>query len=815
MPNVYEDSNILAGLQDAVEAFLTATPEGFEQWTAFQSNLLRQVYRSVCAQIQAADPQWVPPQLILHPENDAQDGNDLYIDAIGVHAGSGLLTSLTWHLLMFAHFLTDNFMFQVAPPLGDYPSLAAIVTLQDFPAQALTFNAASLVPGAATPAGFTRSSGSMFVQAFEDLIFSGTAEPERLPADLSRRVVKPANDDLLMYKLTFRSNPSFFLDSYNHPDRGVYQQRLFWQLWLDAAYFLLAHELAHERLGHTRVQPEPKPAEALVREAATDEIALGIVRAIPGFLPSSLMMLFAFCAGLDADPRVNRMDHPFSHDRLLNLASASLREPTGADMRLNVNAGMAFLTTPVGGVLLQIPWDDGSVERSELDIYQYADMDYNAHLLFYLERPPRAVPVTKGGLQNAAFLSLHTFQADLVLRDRVNPECVHHRGSVRIRPARVSNDLLFRYAEDRVLTRVHVVVPTPADWWLGHPGSEAVIENVRQAEEPLEERQDKDGHFRLHNLAYDVRVDFDHDQFVQALPEVSISADPLIRHRAVLAARRCFELNAPALALIYYDWLYRSHDPLLQYTDFLNICQANFKTHQWEALEKAAQDALRLAGGELLPGFHAYLAVCLQRRGELAAALEHVFIEKFAMGRLCEFDRLASEAYAEILRTTGDPVMAAMRRFHLHCDAAQKAAARHPDQALGFYRQALTALREAAHETKVDYLFLREYTAEIELDIALLEGGGLDGPQALFETIVTREPWFVPARIQLARIALKTGLPERARALWHEARGLTWFAHSMVSDFRVIVDQRNPNMVIRQPAAAAQAIGQETAEQTG
>jgi hypothetical protein len=368
-----------------------------------------------------------------------------------------------------------------------------------------------------------------------------------------------------------------------------------------------------------------------------------------------------------------------------------------------------------------------------------------------------------------------------------------------------------------VLTRVHVVVPTPADWWLVHPGSEAVIENVHQAEEPLEERKDDDGHFCLHNLAYDVRLDFDHDQFVQSLPEVSISADPLIRYRAALAARRCVELGAPQLALIYYDWLYRSDDPLLQYSDFRDICQALLVTHQWEALEKAAQDALGLAGGELLPGFHIYLAVCLQRRGELLAALEHVFIEIFGMGELCKYHRLATRGYAEILLMAGDPVLAAMRRFHLHYAAAQKAKAQGPDEALASYRQALTALRQAARKTEANYLFLREYTAEVELDIAQLEGASLDGPRALFEAITAREPWFVPARLQLARIALQAGEPERARSLWREARGLTSFVHSMAFDLRKILDQPNPEVVIiSEPLAAASAfIGPKTEEETG
>ena len=794
LSNIYQDESLRAGCREAVEAFLTITPEGFEQWSAFQEMLLRRVYDTLGEAIHAVDPRRVNPPLIIHPENDLLNGGDLYISTDGVHAGAGLFNRLSFHLLQFAHFLTDNFIWQISPPMGDAPPLADVVALEDFPAQALSFNAASLVPGTVSPAGFTRSIGTMLLEWLQDLTFSGTADPERLQADLSRRVIKPANRDLLMYNRRFEAEPLILLQAYDHPGYAPYLQRLFWQLLLDAAHFLLAHELAHGLLGHAQAAADPTADQSQAEEAETDELALRIVREVPGFLLPSLLMLFAFCSGQEEDVPLHEMDHPFSHDRLLHLSAALLNEPEGEDLRLNVNAGMAFLTTPLSLITLRTQWEDGFAETSELAIHQYADMDYNAHLLLYLERPPRNVPLADGGRQNAFMICQNTFQVDLLLRDRIHPEVVYNRGQVRVRPGGVPDDLAFDYGADRVLTRLRVQIPAPADWWLAHPDAEAVIENVQGAAEPLEELKDDQGNFR-HNLHYEVVVDFDHQKFLQELPESSWEADLFTRHMVLLAARRFVELAAPQLALPYFNWLYRSGDPLLQYPDQVDICQSLLEMQQWEGLEVVAQHALEQAGGELLPGFHIYLAACLEHRGELLEALEHAFIELFGVGDFGKFVSFAKLAYAEIVQVPGNPVMACMRRFHRHYNAAQKAAERSPEKALTRFQKAREALQQACRQAQADYLFLREYVAEVELDICRLEGGDFAAPRGLFEAITTREPWFVPARVQLAWIALLEGDRDRARALWLEARRLTPFLHHMVFNFREALDQPNPNVV--------------------
>lgn len=794
MPSVYKDNDLRVSCEKAVKEFLTFSPKGLKRWNRFQKTLLQRVLDELSESIGAAHPESVIPPLKIYPKSNKLNGGDLYMDMDGIHVGEGLFEVLIFRLLQFAHFLMENFIWQISPPMGDAPPLQDVVALEDFPAQALTFNAASLVPGAVGPMGFARSIGTMLLEWMQDLTFSGTSDPERLQAELSRRVIKPASRDLLMYNDMFEEEPTILLQAFENRDRAPYLRILFWQLLLDAVYFLLSHELSHAILGHAKITTEPTPTQFRELEVQTDQKALQMMREVVGFLPNSLLMLFAFCSGQEKNVPLNRMNHPFSHDRLLHLATALLNEPESEAIYLNVNAGMTFLATPLRLITMQTRWEEeGVTETCELAVHQHTDMDYNAHLLFYLERPPHNVPLADGGRENAYLICQHTFQADLILRDRTHPDTVYSRSRVRLRPGGVADDMMFQRKDDRILTRLHVRVPAPAEWWLAHPNGEAVIDSIEGSPESLEELKNEQGNFR-HNLHYELSADFDHQQYLQALPDSSRDADMQIRHRVLLAARRFVELGLSQPALAYYSWLYHSGDPLLQYADHVDICQALLEAGQWEGLEAVARDYLDQAGGSLFPGFHVYLAACLQRRGELQAALEHAFIEVNGVGAFGRFDSLAGMAYAEIVRAPDEPVMEFLRRFHYKYDTAAKAAEHSPKKALQGFREARKVLQQVAGLVKDNFLFLREYTAEVELEICRLEGRGYAEPRSLFQAIVAREPWFVPARIQLARIALQEGDRDCARAIWLDARRLTPFLHHMVFDFREALDRPNPKV---------------------
>jgi len=794
MPSVYQDNNLRVTCEEAMNAFLTFSPKGFKRWNRFQRALLERVFDGLSESIRAAHPESVIPPLKIYPKSNRLNGGDLYMDMDGIHVGEGLFEDLTFRLLQYAHFLMDNFIWQISPPMGDAPPLQDVVALEDFPAQALTFNAASLVPGVVSPKGFARSIGTMLLEWMQDLTFSGTSDPERLQADLSRRVIKPASRDLLMYNSMFEEEPTILLEAFENLDHAPYLRILFWQLLLDATYFLLSHELSHAVLGHTKVTTEPTPTQFQELEVQTDEKALQMMREVAGFLPNSLLMLFAFCSGQEKDVPLDKMNHPFSHDRLLHLAVALVNGPEGEAIHLNVNAGMTFLTTPLSLITMQTHWEEeGITETCDLAVHQYTDMDYNAHLLFYLERPPRNVPLADGCYQNTEMICQHTFQADLILRDRTHPDIVYSRGRVRLRPGGVADDMMFQRRGDRILTRLHVRIPAPAEWWLAHPNGEAVINSTERAPESLEELKDQQGNFR-HNLRYEVSADFDHQRYIQELPESSRGADIYIRHRVLLAARRFVELGQPQPALAYFGWLYRSGDPLLQYPDQVDICQALLEIGLWEGLEAVARHYLDQAGGSLLPGFHVYLAACLQRRRDLQAALEHAFIEVHGIGNFGRFASLAQSAYIEIVQDSGDPVMELLRRFHNKYNSAVKVAELSPEKALEIFCEAREALQRAAPLARDSFLFLREYTAEVELDICRLEGRDYTEPSNLFQAIVAREPWFIPARIQLAGIALQEGDRDRARAIWLDARQLTPFLHHMVFDFHGALDRPNPKV---------------------
>jgi cytochrome c-type biogenesis protein CcmH/NrfG len=141
--------------------------------------------------------------------------------------------------------------------------------------------------------------------------------------------------------------------------------------------------------------------------------------------------------------------------------------------------------------------------------------------------------------------------------------------------------------------------------------------------------------------------------------------------------------------------------------------------------------------------------------------------------------------------------MSSLREFRRSYDAGM-AKGEIPNQqakALKLLHAALESLRQAAQQAGSGLVCLGELTAETLLEISILEGRGYAAASQAFEAVLQLEPRFVPARVQLARIALLEGDLPRAHAIWQDAYRRMPFNH-FVFNFRELVEKPNPQAVL-------------------
>jgi tetratricopeptide (TPR) repeat protein len=191
-------------------------------------------------------------------------------------------------------------------------------------------------------------------------------------------------------------------------------------------------------------------------------------------------------------------------------------------------------------------------------------------------------------------------------------------------------------------------------------------------------------------------------------------------------------------------------------------------------------------------------------RKRFTDAFEHAFLERYGIGEFGEYCEAADAALAEAFSQPGDPAMRCLREFRHHYDegmakADDKASAA---DALNLLYAAQEALERGGREAPCDYVYLRELKAEAQAAICEIQGGEYGTAIQAFEDVLRVMPEFVPARVQLARIALLQGDRQRAHTIWQQAYSMMPF-HSFVFNFREHVEAQNPEtMLTSRPASS-------------
>lgn len=819
--SLYEDDAVASDYLQLINMEYSAlqissedTEAADDAWESFYRSLVSQIYSTL-----ERGSQGELPPLHLHTAVSQLDllgqlmFDTVLADREGVHVGLGFVKNLDMVILDLSDYLMENFLIQIAPPqsvslpqsvsplresvliridppLGESLSLPKIVSVEDFPSEALSFYSANLIPEAESRDGYQKRLFQFLMETLQEADFAPAALGDGTPP-LSRLMPKPLLD-LVSFFDQFKVDR--VLQRYLDPNLGPYMLRLHLQLLLDGLYFLLAHELAHHQLRHLQ-QRTSDVAQRRQFEADADMAALSLLRTVPGFQLRSLPIVFNFAGSREPDVPPDQIDHPFARNRLLILADAIMRAHGGAALRADLNTSMALISTPLEPYYLTFGWPNEAPEDVDVYMSHYSDMDFTAHLLLYIDRPPRHANREDGWKENAFLLAHLTFDINFALRDRIQPEQIYARGRVMYHPTIRPKDLFISYRteSESIYTRLHLPVTAPPEWWLGRPDAELAIESVNvNYGAPNVETEDKK---RAPFYFYYTPVEFDFSTFFQSLP--LLAPDPTVYSNLLFAARRYSVYQRFDVSIQLYQWLYGQNPDGLAYGDLTGLCGQLLSLERFTEAEEVARWALG-PGRPIRPGFHGVLMECHASREEVQEAYEEGFLEMATVGKYGEFFEEARQVCAQLASYPNDSVMAAWRDFIRNRDTAQEALKQsNLSEAQAAFRAARQNLLAAQSCARGDFLFLRECLAEVEFELCRLDDvevtdGRFKIATAAFNAILERMPNFVPARMHLAYIALLEGNPQRARAIWQEARAITPF-HNFVFEFRQEVEARNPD----------------------
>jgi hypothetical protein len=164
-------------------------------------------------------------------------------------------------------------------------------------------------------------------------------------------------------------------------------------------------------------------------------------------------------------------------------------------------------------------------------------------------------------------------------------------------------------------------------------------------------------------------------------------------------------------------------------------------------------------------------------------ALEHAFQEMFGMGEHGAFHKKAAALFANILKEPRGNWIDHLRTFYRWRMAANGLPWWMRWLTLRYHLQAYGEIRLAEAALELPYLCVREIRYETELTICEMAHLPLASAKAGFESIVSQQPNFVPAYIQLARIERLSGNPKAAKQWWTKANDIVP-SHNFVLDYR-------------------------------
>jgi len=757
---------------------------------SFFDSLLQQVHGALAE----ASSGEVPP-LRVHRLTDQSDAVDrMYAKSVaaaqdGLHVGFQFVFELHAALLVIAGYLTENFLWQVSPLGGSAPPLDRVVTVDAFPGEALSLYSQHLIPDAESSDGYRKRPFQLLMKFLQASRFAPT-EPAGQIAYIARAFPKPLID--FADFCTKVGSEGFSFGQYLAPDRRAYFLRLHIHLLLDGLLFVMMHELAHHQLGH--LDPiKGSIGEQRKTEVAADLAALSLLDAVPGFQPRSLLIVFSYVSSLQRNVTAEQMDHPLAGNRLLILAESLLRAAGGKDLHADVNAGMALLAGRARAVPIAVGWPNEDPENLDIAVAHYADMDYAAHVLLYVDRRPRHSSWDDAWKENAFVLANLSVALTLVLRDRVEPERVFARGRAHYHPTVRADDLQIDYRADSVMTRLELTIEAPPEWVVTWRGAELAIESVDITYAPPDRTPSEEG--RAPAYLYYPPLEVDIFRVLGSLPP--LTEEQGARRWLLVAARRFVTYQRLEEAARLYEWLYEQDPGSLFYHDLVSLCGLQLSLERYSEAEAIALRALEPERPPR-PGFRAVLMQCHASRNEIQEAYEEAFLEMFVIGVYGDFFEDARQYSAELAADPSDPVMARLQEF-IRARAAAKQAADQGERtpALAVYQEARVSLLEAQRLARADFIFLRELLAELEFEICFLADGPIltskvAAVKSQYAEIVRLMPTFVPAHVHLAEIALLEGDQPLARRTWEKAYAIAPF-NKFVVDFREQVESPNPD----------------------
>lgn len=761
----------------------------------FFTSLVRQIHEALAA----AAPGESPPLHVhrLTSQSDAVDrtyARNIFAAEDGIHCGLEFVSKLYAAISVIAGYLTENFLWQVAP-LDDSapaPPLDRIVTVDAFPGEALSLYAQHLIPDAESSDGYRKRPFQLLMEFLETSRFAPTGVPGQTA--YTTRVFPKQLIDFADF-CTKVGSDEFSFGQFLTPDKRAHFSRLHLHLLLDGLFFTMAHEFAHHQLNDFGPVAGPV-AEQRAMEVAADLAALSLLDAVRGFQPRSLLIVFSYMSTPQQGAMAEQLDHPLAGNRLMILAESLLNAPGGGDLYTDVNAGLALLAGQPQAIPIAVGWPDEDPEELDIFIAHYADMDSAAHVLLYVDRPPRRSSWDDAWIENAFVLASLNVELSVVLRDRVEPERVFARGRVHYHPTVRPGDLLNSNRADSVMTRLELTIGAPPEWVVTWPGAELAIESADITYAPPDLTPREEG--RASPYFYYTAPELDLSGVLSSLPPPA--QEPGARRWLLVAARRFVDYQRYDQAVQLYQWLYE-HDPQsLRYHDLISLSGLMLELERYPDAEAIARQALD-TGRPPRPGFRAVLMQYHDARNETQEAYEQAFLEMFVIGVYGDFFEQVRQYSAELAADPSDPVMALIREFISARETAEQAAGQgRREDALAAYRQARTSLVEARRLARADFIFLRELLAELEFEICLLE----DGPVATskvgavksrYAEILRIMPTFVPALVHLADIALLEGDHALARRTWEQAYAIAPF-NNFVVEFRDKVESQNPDFRI-------------------
>jgi tetratricopeptide (TPR) repeat protein len=246
----------------------------------------------------------------------------------------------------------------------------------------------------------------------------------------------------------------------------------------------------------------------------------------------------------------------------------------------------------------------------------------------------------------------------------------------------------------------------------------------------------------------------------------------------LLAARWYYSRNHRDKAFDAYDYLNKYLYDQLLYYDFIAILDLYITRGEFRNACDFGQKLLKACG--LRPGFHYYIGKANFEMENFAEAWERSFFEQFCIGEYGAYRKKANELFVALMKMEDDTWLQHVRAFYRHYQRAKFK--KRKRLALPYHIKALDEIKIAEAKMPRPFIFVKQVRYEEEADICDLTGGSNQMAEAGFNEIISLQPDFIPAYLQLANIKRKDGDIGEARRLWEIANRILP-SHDSVLEF--------------------------------